>query len=104
MGVTEIKKYPELTKALATKNLVVLDCFTSWCGPCKKIAPMLEELAKEYPGTDFYKVNIETVEQVAEKFEIKSIPTIIYFYDGKEIDRVVGANMGKISTTAEKHQ
>lgn len=61
------------------KSPVVIDFYTTWCGPCKRLAPIMEELAKEYCGkVTFYKIDIEKEPEIAQKFGIHSIPTLMF--------------------------
>jgi thioredoxin 1 len=78
----ETNKYP----------VVVVDCWAAWCGPCRMIAPVVEELAQEYQGKIvFGKLNVDENRETSQKFGIMSIPTLLVLKDGKEIDRLVGA-------------
>jgi len=71
---------------------VVVDCWADWCGPCKQIAPVIAELASEYNGKVLVaKLNTEKNRKMATRYSIKSLPTILYFKDGKFITRTVGA-------------
>ncbi|MEY2409711.1 MAG: thioredoxin 1 [Verrucomicrobiota bacterium] len=71
---------------------VVVDFWAEWCGPCKMIAPMLEQLATEYSGkVKVAKVNIDQAQQLAVQYRINSIPTLLFFKNGQVIDQVVGA-------------
>jgi thioredoxin 1 len=71
---------------------VLVDFWAPWCGPCKMIAPAVEELAKEYDGKALVaKVNTDNDPLWASRFGIQGIPTLIIFKNGKEVDRVVGA-------------
>lgn len=70
---------------------VVIDFYTDWCGPCKMLSPVVEELEKEYDGKiDFYKVNVEQEQELAEAFGVQSIPTLIFISTKGEI----GTSMG----------
>ena len=80
--VEAVKKYP----------LLVVDCWAPWCGPCKMIAPVLEEMAKEYAGrVVFGKLNVDENPETAVRFNVMSIPTLLIMKDGKEVDRIIGA-------------
>lgn len=56
----------------------IIDFYADWCGPCKMVGPVLEELSTEYPGIDFYKVDTETENELAALFQIRSIPSILF--------------------------
>ena len=75
-----------------TKNGVVLvDFWADWCMPCKMMAPILNEVAVATDGTaTIYKLNVDEQQQVAAQYGIRSIPTMILFKDGKEVERIVG--------------
>lgn len=71
---------------------LVVDFWATWCGPCRMIAPIIEELAKEYDGKIAVgKCDVEEADDVAAEFGIRNIPTILFFKDGKVVDKLVGA-------------
>ncbi|CAI4062831.1 thioredoxin TRX2 SKDI_07G4610 [Saccharomyces kudriavzevii IFO 1802] len=95
--VTQLKSASEYDNALASGDkLVVVDFFATWCGPCKMIAPMIEKFAEQYSDAAFYKLDVDEVSDVAQKTEVSSMPTLIFYKGGKEITRVVGANPAAI--------
>ncbi len=79
-------------QVLKSELPVVVDFWAVWCGPCKTIAPHLDAIATDYAGrVKVVKVNIDDEREVAEKYDIRSIPTLLFFKDGKVVDQVVGA-------------
>lgn len=69
----------------------LVDFWATWCGPCKTIAPVLEELAADYEGkADILKLDVDENPSTAAKYEVMSIPTLIVFKDGQPVDKVVG--------------
>ncbi|HOU71066.1 MAG TPA: thioredoxin [Methanothrix sp.] len=72
--------------------LFILDCWAEWCGPCRMIGPIIEQLAAEMKGQAvFGKLNVDQNMQTANKYRISAIPTLMIFKDGKLIDKLVGA-------------
>ncbi len=79
-------------EAIKASVPVVVDFYADWCGPCKMIAPVIEELAKDYEGkVKIGKVNTDENRGVATKYNVMSIPTIIFLKNGQVVDTVVGA-------------
>ena len=71
---------------------VVLDFWATWCGPCKKIAPVIEELAEQYADQVIVgKVDVEENDDISFKYGIRNIPTVLFIKDGQVIDKIVGA-------------
>ena len=71
---------------------VFVDFWAEWCGPCRMVSPVVEELAQEYDGTvDFVKVNVDDAGELASQYNVFSIPTLALFKDGKMISQQVGA-------------
>jgi len=103
MRKAETEQSPALAKPLemtdqnfsevVKKNaLVVIDCWASWCAPCRVIGPIIEELAKDYAGKILFgKLNVDSNLRVPLEYQIMSIPTILVFKNGKLVNRIVGA-------------
>ncbi|HOP50557.1 MAG TPA: thioredoxin [Ignavibacteriales bacterium] len=71
---------------------VIVDFWATWCGPCKMIAPIIEELAKEYDGkVKVCKIDVDENPSVATSFGIRSIPTVLFFKNGQKVDAIIGA-------------
>ncbi len=78
--------------AFVKKGIVAVDFWAAWCGPCKISGPIFEDLASEFKGkVGFGKVDVDKNYELAQRFHVMSIPTLIFFKNGEQIERVVGA-------------
>ena len=71
--------------------MLILDFYADWCGPCKVLTPVLEELEKAYPKIEFKRINVDDEPLEAQKYDIMSIPTLVFLKDGKETKRTIGS-------------
>lgn len=78
------------SKVIQGKGVAVVDFWAPWCGPCKMMAPVFNELAEHNDDLTFGKVNVDEHGDIAGQFDVQSIPTIIFFKDGKEVHRAMG--------------
>ena len=89
VAVTDATFENEVGKA---EGLVLVDFWAAWCGPCRMIAPTLEALAKDYEGkAKIAKLDVDSNQGTAMKYNIRSIPAVLFFKDGKHIDTMIGA-------------
>lgn len=78
------------------KGVTLVDFYADWCGPCKMITPHLETVAKELDGkASIIKIDVDKAQRIASTYQVTSIPTLILFSDGKEVDRIVGVRNAK---------
>jgi len=81
-----------LAKLIRSHPVVVVDCWAPWCGPCRILSPIVEELARDYAGKIlFAKLNVDENQETAVEYGIMSIPTLLIFRNSKLVDRIVGA-------------
>ena len=84
-------------EVVKSDKLVIADFWAEWCGPCKMIAPLLDEVAKELPDkVKIVKVNVDNEQQLAQQYGIYNIPTLLFFKDGKVKEQVVGTVAKKV--------
>ncbi|KAF6201649.1 hypothetical protein GE061_004042 [Apolygus lucorum] len=88
----------------AGTNLVVIDFYATWCGPCKMIAPKLEELAKAHPEIVFLKVDVDECEDVAAAYEISVMPTFVFIKEKKKLVSFSGSNFDKLKEVILTHK
>ncbi len=92
-------------EVMQSDKLVVLDFWAEWCGPCRQISPIIDELSEEYEGRVVIgKVDVDGSTDVTSKFSIRNIPTVIFVKGGKVVDKLVGAQpKQKFVSAIEKH-
>jgi thioredoxin 1 len=87
LNIKSKEEFVELSK----EGLLVVDFYADWCGPCRMLTPVMEELAAEFENkAKFAKLNVDNVDEVASAFRIMSIPCVVFIKDGKEVNRIVG--------------
>ena len=91
-NAVEVSDDTFVTELEQHEGLAVVDFWATWCAPCRMIAPMVESLATEYAGTvKVAKLDVDNNQRTAARFNVRSIPTILFFKGGKLVDQVVGA-------------
>jgi thioredoxin 1 len=86
-------------------GLAVVDFWATWCGPCRMIAPILEQLSTEYEGrVKVTKLDVDANIKTGSRFNVRSIPTLLFFKDGKQVDQIIGAvPKARIEAVLQKH-
>ncbi len=93
------------TEVLKNSGITLVDFWASWCGPCKMIGPVLDELSLEMNDTKIAKVNVDDEQELAAKYGIRSIPTLIIFKNGEKVEQMVGVlPKGSIKAKIEAHK
>ena len=90
MSIINLTKDSYHNEVMETEKVVVIDFWATWCGPCKMMAPVVEEVAKDYPDVKVCKVNVDEEPELSNAFKIVSIPTIVVIKNGEIIYSVVG--------------
>ena len=82
----------EFSGLLQEDKLLVVDFYATWCGPCKKLSPTLDEVSEEFAGqVNIVKVDVDESEDLAMDYGIRSVPTVLFFKNGQQVDKFVGA-------------
>lgn len=91
MAAEYVKDEAELDTLLKDESVLVVDCTASWCGPCKLVSPLMDQLAEEYEGkAKVLKLDLDSNKAVAKRFGIKSIPAVMLFKNGELVDTMIG--------------
>ncbi|KAK5802351.1 Thioredoxin H2 -like protein [Gossypium arboreum] len=85
-------------------KLMVIDFSASWCGPCKFMEPVLNGMAAKFTDVDFVKLDVDELPDVAQEFGVQAMPTFVLVKQGKEVDRVVGAQKNELEKKVEKNR
>ena len=102
--VYTVRSESEIDRILASyPGLIVIDAFATWCGPCKVLAPKLEEMEREFSTVRFIKVDVDEISNFADKNDISAMPTLLFMKKGIELARMVGIHEQNIRNMIQKH-
>ena len=91
-------------EVIKNESITVVDFFANWCGPCRKLSPILEEVETELSGVKFAKINTDENIDVAREYQVSGLPTLLVFKNGEVVERLVGLMpKSSIITNIEKH-
>jgi thioredoxin 1 len=90
MAVTKLEEKDFQKTVLDSKKKVLVDCYADWCGPCRMLGPIVEEVSDENTDCKFYKLNVDEAEEISMKYGIMSIPTLLVFNNGELVNKSVG--------------
>jgi len=93
----------KLEEAKSTGKIVVVDFTATWCGPCRLMAPIFAELSKKFENLIFLKVDVDEVQDVTAEWEVRAMPTFLFIKDGKQLDKIVGANKDELERKCSQY-
>lgn len=99
MTLQHPKQLSELDTILSSNAKVAVDFTASWCGPCKRIAPVYQELATQHTNIVFCKIDVDEAEDIAEKYSVSAMPTFVFFHNGTMVDTFKGASVDKLQAS-----
>ena len=99
-----VHEYTSSDPGILSNGTVIVDFYAEWCGPCKKYAPVFEELSVEYSSMTFVKINSDEYEGLIQKYDVVSLPTTLVLLNGKVMDRVEGFSKEDIVSMIEKYK
>ncbi|TFY73676.1 hypothetical protein EWM64_g10335 [Hericium alpestre] len=91
MSPTPITSLAQFKEIISKDRVSIFDFWATWCGPCRVISPVFEQLAAKYPNADYYKVDVDEQPDVSQECGIRAMPTFLAFKNGQKIGEVVGA-------------
>ncbi|KAE8137370.1 thioredoxin-like protein [Aspergillus pseudotamarii] len=103
--VSPLNSLDEFHNLINSGEVVIIDFWATWCGPCRAISPVFEKLASEpkFSSIKFVKVDVDQQEDIAQEVGIRAMPTFMAFKNGNKIDELVGANPGDLAKLVERH-
>ncbi|KAI8895828.1 thioredoxin [Globomyces pollinis-pini] len=105
MPTIHVKSMEEFVQLTSSSKVTMVDFYATWCGPCVFVAPRIEQLSNDYPTIQFLKVDVDELNDVSSKCEIRAMPTFQFYQNGQKMrEDIVGANMDAIMEFIEKNK
>lgn len=101
--VFELKNASEYNDAVKYSGLTVIDFFAVWCGPCKMISPVIDQMATANPNVHFFKVDVDKTPDVSMEQGVSAMPTLMFYKNGEKVGTVIGANLPKIKALVAQY-
>lgn len=102
--VQVVSSKQEFAKIIQGSGLTVVDFYAVWCGPCKAIAPVLDQFASQLPNVTFIKVDVDQSGDIAREYQVSAMPTFKLFKNGKEVGELVGADPNRLRQLIEANK
>jgi thioredoxin 1 len=104
MVVEEISSSGKYKDVLMKEQLIVIDCYATWCGPCNAMSPIVKGFSDEFPTVHFCKIDVDEMGEVAKELGVRAMPTFFLFKNGEKVDSIVGADASALKAAIEKHK
>lgn len=104
MAVRVVSSLSELQALLSQPKLTVVDFFATWCGPCKAIAPLIENLAASKPHVNFAKIDVDRTPDVIQMYPVRAMPTFFFFKNGNVVEKFEGADINSVTRLVQEHE
>ncbi|KAF8399403.1 hypothetical protein HHK36_015267 [Tetracentron sinense] len=93
----------QFNSSIVSKKLMVIDFSAAWCGPCRYMEPILKKYAAKFNDVKFVTIDVDELTEVAQQFEVTAMPTFVLIKDGKEVDKLVGADKKELKKKIKEH-